>query len=133
MAAGALALESQVEHYVVEPLLRLVFERRKDVTWKRSYRIRAGVPDYVVMRDDTATGVVEVKLGVIEPRDGVWSGSPDFQQVMRYSDDLGVPAALVDSNRIFLIPAGGVAPKAIMHRNDFAISDLALVGRHLSG
>lgn len=132
IADGPLKLERQVEHYIVEPLLRLALPRTGAVTWQKSYRIKGGVPDYVVLRDGTPSGVVEVKIGVREPRKARWGDSPDFQQVMRYSATLGVPAALVDSNRIFLFAAGASRPVATIHRRSATEDDLKRVGEHLS-
>lgn len=90
MADGPLKLERQVEQYVVEPLLRLALPADKDVSWQKAYRLKGGVPDYVVLRCGTPCGVVEVKLGVREPFDGDWSTSPDFRQVIRYAELLDV-------------------------------------------
>ena len=133
MADGPLKLEAQVEHHVVEPLLRLVVPGGSDVRWQKSYRIHGGgVPDYVILRGGTPTGVVEVKLGVRHPRGSDWTKSPDFRQVMRYSKALDVNAVLVDSNRIFLIHKGAMNPSTVLHRATMTESDLQLVGRHLA-
>ena len=133
MADGALLLESQVEQYVVDPLMRLCLPRRRSVRWQKSYAIGSGVPDYVILESGQPRSVIEVKLGVRLPRDGDWSRSPDFQQVSRYAADLDVPAALVDSNKIFLIERGATAPMAMIERRRASREDLQTIGMHLIG
>ena len=134
MADGALLLESQVEQYVVEPLLRLVLPERATLRWQKAYRLESGgVPDYVIFDSDGPTSVIEVKLGVRVPRNGDWSRSPDFDQVSRYARELDVPAALIDSNRIFLIQRGATAPLAIIERRHASDAALKAIGTHLTG
>lgn len=132
IADGPLKLERQVEQYVVEPLLRLALPAEEDVSWQKAYRIKGGVPDYVVLRGGVPCGVVEVKLGVREPLTDGWGTSPDFLQVTRYSELLDVPAVLVDSNRIFLINRKATAPSLTLQRKAVTDHDLRLVGEHLS-
>lgn len=133
MADGPMKLERQVEQYVVEPLLRLALPATGAITWQKAYRVKAGVPDYVVLRDGAPCGVAEVKLGVREPLDGDWRTSPDFRQLMRYVEVLGVPGALVDSSRIFLVERGASAPSVTVLRRSATDRDLRLIGEHLAG
>lgn len=132
MADGPLKLEAQVEQYVVEPLLRLALPRGRGVSWKKAPHIAGGIPDYAVLNGDAPTGVVEVKLGVRVPKRGDWSNSPDFIQVMKYSHTMCVPAVLVDSNKIFLIPRGASSPAQVIQRSKATGEDLRTVGRHLT-
>ena len=133
MADGSLKAERQVERYVVEPLLRLSLPKRASVSWQRAYRLKVGIPDYTVFESGSPRSVIEVKLGVRMPRDGDWSRSPDFQQVLRYSRELDVPAALIDCNRIFLIAPGASAPTAMIERDRATVDDLRAIGQHLIG
>ena len=133
MADGAFHLEAQVERYVVEPLVRLALRGTSGHTLVKGRRLPDGsVPDYVVVRDGAPTAVIEVKLGVRTPSTGDWRSSPDFRQVMRYSAALDVPATLVDSNRVFLIPAGGTAPEAILPRRDMSQAGLVQIRQHVT-
>ena len=121
MADGPLKLERQVEQYVVDPLLRLALPKRLSI--QRQYRLKSGIADYVVFESGSLRSVIEVKVGVREPRDGDWSQSPDFQQVSRYARELDVAAALIDCNRIFLIAPGGSAPHATIERDRATAAD----------
>ncbi len=134
LSEGPLKLERQVEEYIVEPLLRLALTGIPGISWRRAVRLAGGVPDYVVYSRDQPTCAVEVKVGVREvPGRRTWTASPDFQQVRRYASELAVPAALIDSNRIFLFAAGGREPRQIVRRQDCTPSELKDIGRHLSG
>ena len=135
MADGPLKAERMVELYVVEPLLRLSLPKRPSVRVQKGHRLRVGVgiTDYTVFESERPRSVVEVKLGVRVPRDGDWSRSPDMQQVLRYSRELDVAAALIDCNKIFLIPRGASAPTVTIERDRATAEDLRTIGRHLIG
>lgn len=133
MADGAFKLERQVEQYVVEPLLRMALGAASGVDWKQAYRVPgAGVADYAIMRDGVPIAVVEAKVGIAEPRNGHWDASPEFAQIARYMDRLGVPGMLIDSRRAHLIDHGAAAPKRTIHRASATADDLAAIGRHLT-
>ena len=74
-----------------------------------------------------------VKVGVRMPRDGDWSQSPDFKQVLKYARELDVVAALIDCNKMFLIAFGASAPTATIERDRATADDLRDIGRHLTG
>jgi hypothetical protein len=134
MADGPLKAERQVEQHVVEPLLRLALPKNRSLRSQKQYRLKSGgIADYVVLESDTPRSVIEVKLGVRMPHDGDWSRSPDFQQVLRYSRELNVAAALIDCNRIFLIAPGASAPTTIIERDSATAADLREIGQHLAG
>jgi hypothetical protein len=133
MADGPLKAERQVEQYVVDPLLRLSLPKDPAVRWQKAYRLKVGIPDYVVLEAELPRSVIEVKLGVRVPRDGDWSRSPDLKQVLRYSRELDVAAALIDCNKIFLIARGGSAPIATIERDRANADDLRAIGQHLMG
>lgn len=132
MADGAFRLERQVEQYVVEPLLRMALAAAAGFDWKQAHRVPGGgIADYVIVRNGVPTSVVEAKLGVAEPRNGRWSASPEFAQVTRYMERLGVPGMLVDSRRAYLVNLGAAEPSQIVHRASATADDLAAIGRHL--
>jgi hypothetical protein len=132
IAPGVLKLESQVEEYVVDPLLRLALRGRRTVL-RRQFRIPgAGIPDYAVARNGTPTAVVEAKVAVAEPLTLDWTSSAHFRQLMRYCDALGVPGMLIDSKRIFLVDQGASKPKRIIERRSTTAADLKRIGVHLA-
>jgi hypothetical protein len=133
MADGPLKLEPQVEQYVVEPLLRLALPKRRSVSWQRQYKLKSGIADYVVLESGSPRSVIEVKVGVSTPRDGDWSQSSDFKQVLKYARELDVPAALIDCNKISLIAPGASAPTVTIERDRATADDLRDIGRHLTG
>lgn len=131
LASGVFDLESQVEQYVVEPLLRLALTGKPAATWEKSRKIGRTVADYVVLVNDAVTCVIEVKLAVRQSPDRIWANSKDFQQVRRYADALGCRSALVDANRIYLIDQGAVEPNRIIERRGATAQDFEVIGAHL--
>jgi hypothetical protein len=132
LASGALGLESQVEQYLVEPLLRLTLSQDPRSAWKKSFKIGRTVADYVVLRDSAPHCVIEVKLAVRESPGGVWANSKDFQQVRRYADALSCSSALVDANRIYLIERGADEPHRIVDRRHATAEDLKAFSAHFT-
>ena len=134
IASGALTLERHVEDHIVEPLLQLAFAAHNHVEWARQLRIpSAGVVDYSVTRDGAVRSVIEVKLGVRFRRKAGSLESPDFAQVLRYANTLGVPSMLIDANRVFLFRRGEQLPSRVLERADFTDTDLGTVAAHLTG
>ena len=135
MADGPLKAERMVELYVVEPLLQLALPKRSSVRVQKSHRLKVGIgiTDYTIFDCDIPRSVIEVKLGVRVPSDGDWSRSPDMKQVLRYARELDVAAALIDSNKIFLIPRGASEPSVRIERDRATADDLRTIGRHLIG
>lgn len=132
LADGPLKLETQVEEYVVKPLLRLCLPQ--SARFQQGYRLTSGGrPDFVILNSDKPRAVIEVKVGVRQPQNDDWGKSPDFQQVSRYAREIDVPAALIDTNQIFLIHRRGKAPFATIQRSRATASDLKRIGRHLTG
>jgi len=134
IASGALTLERHVEDHIVEPLLQLAFAAHKDVEVGRQLRIPgAGVVDFSIARDGAVRSVIEVKLGVRFRRVAGSQESPDFAQVLRYANTLGVPSMLMDANRLFLFRRGDKLPFRVLQRTDFTDTDLGTVATHLAG
>ena len=133
IAAGALTLESHVEDYIVEPLLRLAFASHNDVTWSHQHRIDgAGVADYSVSRRGALRSVIEVKLGARYRETANNTESPDFAQLLRYAEALDMPGMLIDANRMFLFQRGERVPSEVFARADFTTKELNAVAVHLT-
>jgi hypothetical protein len=77
--------------------------------------------------------VIEVKLGVRFRRKEGSLASPDFAQVLRYANTLGVPSMLIDANRVFLFRGREQLPFRVLERADFIDTDLGMVAAHLAG
>jgi len=133
IAAGALDLESQVEEYLVEPLLRMCLGASRGMSWEKSFRVGSKVADYAVLKDGSPTCVVEVKLAVRESPDGVWENSKDFQQLRGYADSLECPGVLIDANRIYLIDGRASAPHRVVVRSETTDRDFAEIKDHIHG
>lgn len=132
IAPGVLKLESQVEEYVVDPLLRLALRGRRTRV-RRQFRIPgAGISDHAVTRNGSPTAVIEAKVAVAEPRTLDWTSSPHFQQLMRYCHALGVPGMLIDSKRMFLVDLDASKPKRIIERRSATVADVKRIGAHLA-
>ena len=129
LAVGAMFNEKQVERHFVEPLFRLAMSSAKLLPQHPIRRRRA---DYLVEIEGRPCGIVEVKLAIDEGR-GNWSESPDFRQVRWYADELGLPAVLVDAQRILLIDRGASEPRAELLRRDLSEQGLASIRGHLLG
>lgn len=116
LAGGALTLESDVEQYVVEPLLRSTLADT-GLEWMRQFPVGRKRADYVVTRDGFPMCVIEVKLAINNV--GHWHRSPDVAQVVGYARTLDVPAVLIDTQRVALIERGAVVPTHVIDRSDF--------------
>ena len=133
LSDGPLQLEAQVEQYVIEPLLRLCLSGEQQTSWQKRLKIPgAGVADYGVFSGGKPSGVIEVKIGVRLPRDGDWRSSPDFQQIFRYAAASNLPAALIDSSRIFLFAKGERAPSMWIDRHTATDRDLETIRSYLA-
>lgn len=130
IAAGALPLEAHVSSHVVEPLLRHVL-RGTRLTWTREHRVRGGSIDFVVCDLGGPAVAIEVKLATVEPPSGNWSKSKDFQQLRRYTDELGVPGVLIDAHRVLLTEPGATQPYSDIARRSATIVDIERIRRHL--
>lgn len=141
--AGALPLEAKVSEHVVRPLGELVFgpewawtggpqEPRIEPTLGPvivpEYRVPSGFVDFVFMYPSSTPALaVEVKLTTLRPPSGVWTDSRDFQQLLRYMRDLGVPGLLVDAQGLLLVKRGEDAPFAEIVRAEAKWEDIALI------
>jgi len=131
IASGALTLEAQVSEYVVEPFLKRNILLTLVGGWEREYKVTRGSVDFVILGNaltqdyELPIAAIEVKLAIQRPSDGLWLGSPDFRQLRRYMDDLGVPGLLIDANTILLVDKGADAPYIEIQRSDPAGEDLA--------
>jgi hypothetical protein len=130
--AGALPLEAKVSEHIVRPLARLAGNAVSGpglyfgIT--AEYRVPSGFVDFVFMYPaSTPALAVEVKLTVLRPQSGVWTDSPDFQQLQRYMRDLDVSGLLVDAQRLLLVKRGSDAPFAEIIRSEATWEDIALV------
>lgn len=125
VAAGALKLEKMVEHYVVEPLLRLCFGQSDEYRVEPQFRIpKAGIADYALFSNDALAGMVEVKIGIRFRADGDVEGSPDLQQLRRYCEAAGVPGLLIDANSIHAVDFDSSRPIMSWDRAQLGSSDL---------
>ena len=130
--SGALPLEAKVSEHIVRPLARLagnaVSGPGLDFGITAEYRVPSGFVDFVFMYPaSTPALAVEVKLTVLRPQSGVWTDSPDFQQLQRYMRDLDVSGLLVDAQRLLLVKRGSDAPFAEIIRSEATWEDIALV------
>lgn len=132
--AGMLAVEAQVEDYVVDPLMAFVNEHRGDARIvlppllpKRQHRLARRIVDYAVMCDGVPLAAVEVKLSLRRPVGGDWMTSPDFRQVRAYMDEMDVPGLLVDSRSIWLVPRGAEAPSYAFERASATDADIVAI------
>ena len=130
--AGALPLEAKVSEHIVRPLARLAGNAVSGpglyFGMTAEYRVPSGFVDFVFMYPaSTPALAVEVKLTVLRPQSGVWTDSPDFQQLQRYMRDLDVSGLLVDAQRLLLVKRGSDAPFAEIIRSEATWEDIALV------
>jgi hypothetical protein len=132
--AGMLAVEAQVEDYVVDPLLAFVNEHRGDARIalppllpKRQHRLARQIVDYAILCDGIPLAAVEVKLSLRRPVGGDWMTSPDFRQVRAYMDEMDVPGLLVDSRSIWLVPRGAEAPSCAFERASATDADIIAI------
>lgn len=133
LASGAMTLERHVEDHVVEPLLRFAFANDPEVTWTRQHRTpNGGAVDFATWRGSDLAAAIEVKLGTRFRETGARAGSPDFGQIRRYMDELGVPGMLIDANRLFLFKQGEEWPHLVLERAAVTPEDIGTVARHLS-
>lgn len=129
IAAGALALESDVERYIVEPLLRHLLPETH--VHQRQHRLRTGVVDYVVTSNSEVVSAVEVKLAIPRPPSGDWGSTAEFMQLRRYIDHLRVPGLLIDAHRVVLVEPDATAPVAVIERTTCTQEELEVIRRHL--
>jgi hypothetical protein len=136
---GALPLEAKVSEHVVEPLAQLLWG--PDMQWAhehlieptlgpiplREHRVPSGLVDFVFEYAGKFALAVEVKLTILRPASGVWTDSPDFQQLLRYMSDLDLPGLLVDAQRLLLVKTGASAPFAEIVRTEATWDDITLV------
>ena len=131
-AGGAMKLESDVERYVVEPLVRLALAAggaTRDLV--PQFRVGRRVADYVVLDQGQARCVIEVKLGIRESHNGGWASSPDVRQLLTYARDLGCRGMLIDAQRVLLFERGASEPARVLERRQLTPEDLEAVGAHL--
>ena len=132
LASGPLKLEKQVEHYVVEPLLRMCFSDDPSVSWFPQVRIPgAGVADYGIHLEHRLRGVVEAKVAIRQPRTPSSPG-PDLEQALRYAHKADTPAMLIDSNQVLLIDRQAREPRKRIDRRSATEADLRAVRRHFT-
>lgn len=137
---GLLPLEAKVSEHIVEPLLELIREapyvgeahplddRTLGPVLRREYKVASGYVDYLFEYPVGLPALaVEVKLTMNRPASGVWADSPDFQQLLRYTDDLGTPGLLVDAQRLLLVAQGADAPFAEIIRAEATWADIAMI------
>ena len=115
IAGGTLRLESDVERYIVEPLLRECL-RGSHLTYSPQFAIGRKRADFVVLNDGSPCCVIEVKLAINDG--GNWADSPDLKQTLEYAAALDCPAVLIDTRRIVLLDRGAPAPSRIIERAD---------------
>lgn len=125
IAPGAMRLESEVERYIVRPMLRFAGLGSGEVL--PQYLCGRGRADFAVGTDGKVTAVIEVKLGARQPL----ATSPDSAQVRSYMKTAGVPGVLVDSTKIALFDLYQDTPRMVMHRKDMTGADLRLVRDHV--
>ena len=113
IAGGALKLESDVEQYIVKPLLRACLAETQ-LRVEAQFPIGRKRADFVVLEGDEARCVVEVKLAINDSGD--WTGSPDLAQTIDYARELDCPSVLIDTQRIVLIDRGATRPSRILER-----------------
>lgn len=75
--------------------------------------------------------VIEVKKRIRSAHGQRWEETPDFAQVGWYADQLGVAAALIDSQRVMLVDHLGGEPTRILTRREMTSGDLALTYDHM--
>jgi hypothetical protein len=136
--SGALPLEAKVSEYLVEPLFRYsndgpqILDPTLGANLTPEYRTPSGYVDFILtlaLDSDRPILAIEVKLAVQRAASGVWSESPDFQQLRRYMDELGVPGLLIDAHAILLVKPGADAPNAEIVRAQADLKDLDAVAQ----
>jgi len=128
-----LPLEAKVSEYIVQPLQKLLnlpspqLRALPDLVLRPQHRVSKGVVDFVVSAAEVLLAAVEVKLAVERPGSGIWSESPDFQQLRRYMDVLNLPGILIDAHSILLVKVGADSPHAEIIRAKATPEDLGLI------
>ncbi|MCB1028265.1 MAG: hypothetical protein KDB24_10945, partial [Microthrixaceae bacterium] len=132
MAAGALATESMVEEYIVEPLLSLAFPASDGFRITRQHRLESGrIPDFAVSKGDELVGLVEAKLG-IGRGSGPLAGCPEVEQILRYCKEAGLPGLLIDANEIVLVSPDADEPVGYVDRVFLSDADLTEIAGFLA-
>lgn len=131
IAAGTLRLEADVSAYLVEPLLREML-RGTGLTWKPEHPIGRRWADFVILDGEKPAHVIEVKKVIKEsPQEG-WQGSPDFNQLRWYCEQIGLAGTLIDSHRVLLVRHGSGKPYHAVSRSSATAEDLEAIRRHLT-
>jgi predicted RNA-binding protein with PUA-like domain len=133
IADGALTNERMVEEHIVKPLLRLALAGTGAMCKGQVRLDSRGIPDFVIYRREVPTAIVEAKLAIPLPHGGSWGDTKEAAQAARYSSELGVPAMLIDSNRVVLLKSGQVSPTKgnDIQRGTVTLATLDRIREHL--
>lgn len=130
VAAAAFKREADVTRHAVLPLL----ERLMPTGWLLQEQFPAGpkvgFPDVVLVADEPRY-VVEVKKVIRSSEGGRWRDSPDFRQLRRYQEALGLPGMLIDVHRMLLVDVSGEIVEEI-ERSTANADALELVRSHIA-
>lgn len=131
--SSLLKLESGVEEFIVEPLLRLADIKPPHHVIVRRYRIGRKVADYAILQGREVLCIIEVKLRVGFNRDYEWAQCPDLDQASGYAAQLRVPFMIIDCDQVFCFRIGGTTPYLEFERQLLQKKDIAAIRAHISG
>ena len=128
-----LRVESEVEEYLIEPLLRLAGATRRPYRVERQHRVGRKLADFAVLQEGRAISVVEAKLRVRLGRDRDWACCPDVDQARGYADALDCPYLLIDCAEVFCFKAGAKVPTVHFERSRLTEKALRTIRGYLTG
>ena len=116
--SGLLKVESHVEEYVVDPLLRLMGAGTPGWRVNHQVRVGRGIADRVVEHAGQPVCVVEVKRRIRLGQGRDWACCADVEQADGYASRLDVGFLLIDSDLIAGFAAGARQPSFEFSRHD---------------
>jgi hypothetical protein len=130
LPSSLLLLESHVEEFIVEPLVRLL-RLPNGYTLQHRLRIGSRTADYAVLKNGETRCIIEAKLRTRLDRDRNWSESPDVQQAQGYASRFGDRFLVVDCDEVFCFGGGGSEPRLTFERRSLTDKDIAAIRSHV--
>ena len=132
LPSSLLRLESDVEEYIVEPLIRLLQLPRK---YRLQRRLNVGrkIADYVVFSGDSPHCVIETKLRTALDRCRNWAASADIRQANGYANNFHVPFIVLDCEEIFCFDRGTLEPRLHFERRQLEPMQMAALREFVVG
>ncbi len=136
VSPGAFTLEKHVSIHLVEPLVRIALGQASGIDLEPEFGIAKTsigkkYVDYAMVHEHVPVSAIEVKLLVQDPGDGNWRSTKEFEQLIWYTQHLGVPGMLVDARRIFLTDSEGRNEPRVIERSELTERDISTIRAHL--